>query len=435
VQKRRDQQPIDVESRMVLARDPDGNRVVIETNRPITERKRMEQTLRERAEQLTNDDRAKNEFLAMLGHELRNPLAPLRNAAEILKQSSTKEPILASVRDMIMRQVNAMARMVDDLLDVARITGHTLELRRSVVDLGSVIKHSVEMAQPEFERRDQKLSVALPQEPIYVDGDAVRLEQIFDNLLLNASKFSPSTGQISLSMQRPASAEAGGSTPRFATVTLRDNGEGITPEVLPRIFDLFVQGEQALDRARGGLGIGLTLVKQLVELHGGKVTVYSAGRGRGSEFTVHLPIVMPKTPVATLTSEASQAPRHSKPRKILIVDDNVDSAVSLRMLLELEGHEVAVAAEGNAGLQTAAQFHPKVVLLDIGLPGMDGYEIARRLRNDHERDGAWLIAVSGYGQEAHRLAAQQAGFDRYMVKPVDFDAFREVLDSLPARRQ
>jgi len=217
VQKRRDQQPIDVESRMVLARDPDGNRVVIETNRPITERKRMEQTLRERAEQLTNDDRAKNEFLAMLGHELRNPLAPLRNAAEILKQSSTKEPILASVREMIMRQVNAMARMVDDLLDVARITGHTLELRRSVVDLGSVIKHSVEMAQPEFERRDQKLSVALPQEPIYVDGDAVRLEQIFDNLLLNASKFSPSTGQISLSMQRPASAEAGGSTPRFAT--------------------------------------------------------------------------------------------------------------------------------------------------------------------------------------------------------------------------
>jgi two-component system CheB/CheR fusion protein len=429
----RDQQLIEVESRMMLVVDPEGHRMVIETSRPIGERKRMEHALRERAEQLASADRAKNEFLAMLGHELRNPLAPLRNAAEILRQSTNPDPALLSVRNMIVRQVNSMARMVDDLLDVARITGHGLDLRKSIVDLSSVIGHAVETARLEFERRNQILSVALPDEPIYVDGDAVRLEQVVDNLLVNASKFTGDGGHAWISLEHLAPGAEPGTAAARAKITVRDDGTGISANMLPHIFDLFMQGQQSLDRAQGGLGIGLTLVKQLVDLHGGSVQAFSKGHAQGSEFTVYLPAVPAgMASMASVTPEHHSAPRQHSPRKVLIVDDNVDSALSLRMLLELDGHQVELAHDGPMGLQKAEQLQPEVVLLDIGLPGMDGYEIARRLRHKGV-NGMWLVAVSGYGQDEHRRAAQQAGFDHYLVKPVDFEAFRDLMDSLPQR--
>ena len=429
-----DKTTIDVESRMTLVRDPDGNRMVIETSRPITERKRMEQALRERADQLASADRAKNEFLAMLGHELRNPLAPLRNAAEILRQSTTPHSALANIHALIIRQVNSMARMVDDLLDIARVTGHALELRRSIVELSSIVGHAVETARPELERRNQTLAVALPDRPLYVDGDAVRVEQVLDNLLLNASKFTPNGGHVWVRLECNAAHSSPPNSADWATITIRDDGSGIDSELLPLIFEPFVQGQQALDRRQGGLGIGLTLVKRLVELHGGSVEAASEGHGKGSEFRVHLPAVLPEPAAGVAPSAQNTGPLHAqRPRRVLIVDDNVDSASSLRMLLELDGHAVAVAHDGPAGLKNAREFHPEVMLLDIGLPGMDGYELARQLREEPELKHVWLIAVSGYGQDQHRQAAQTARFDRYLIKPVDFDTFHELLNSLPQR--
>jgi len=426
---------IEVESRMVLARDADGNRLVIEASRPITERKRMEQELRRRADELLAADRAKDEFLAMLAHELRNPLAALRNAGEIFRRTQLPDASLASIRDVIGHQVGNMARMVDDLLDVARLTGRGIELRKSVVDLLSVIKGAIEMTRPEFAGRNQTLSVSLPEERIRVEGDAVRLEQIVGNLLVNASKFTPNGGHAWLSVQCDATGATDGKAAKRAAIKIRDDGVGIAPEMLPHVFEQFVQAEQSLDRARGGLGIGLTLAKRLAELHGGSLEAFSRGVGKGSEFIVHLPAVSRE-----IVSEQSASGPPVEPslqgahRKVLVVDDNVDSAISLRMLLEMDGHQVDVAHDGPTALKKVEEFKPDVALLDIGLPGMDGYQVARELRHNALGKGLWLVAVTGYGQDEHRQTAESAGFDRYLVKPVDVEIFRELLQSLPRRQ-
>jgi two-component system, chemotaxis family, CheB/CheR fusion protein len=423
---------VEVESRMVLARDVDGNRVVIEASRPITERKRLENELRARANELLAADRAKDEFMAMLAHELRNPLAALHNAAEIFKRTSPLESPQADIREIVAHQVDNMARMVDDLLDVARLTGRGPDLRKSIVDLNEVARRAMEMTRPEFERRNQTLSASVPDEAIAVEGDAVRLEQVLGNLLVNASKFSPTGGRVWLSVRRDGGG-TDGAQPK-AIIKIRDEGVGIGPELLPHVFEQFMQGEQSLDRSRGGLGIGLTLAKRLVDLHGGSIEAFSKGPGEGSEFTVLLPIVGSLTGPMRASSQTRAEPSlHKVPRRVLVVDDNVDSAVSLRMLLEMDGHQVDVAHDGPTALQKIEQIRPQVALLDIGLPGMDGYQVARALRRDPLGGSIWLVAVSGYSHAEHRRSAKEAGFDRYLVKPVDADAFRELLENLPER--
>jgi PAS domain S-box-containing protein len=419
----RDLSQLDVDSRMALVRDTDGNEVVIETNRPLGERKRLEQQLRDRADALARADHAKNTFLAMLGHELRNPLAPLRNMAEILRQRDIKDPELVRMREMLVRQVQAMARMVDDLVDVARVTSHSLELRREPVELAGVVRNAVETVRGDIERRQQTLTVSLPPTPAWVDGDRVRLEQVVVNLLINASKFTQQQGRVALFVRVGEGR---------ATINVEDNGMGIAPEVLPHVFGMFLQDSQAESRDQSGLGIGLTLVKQLVEMHGGSVSARSGGRGRGSEFTVSLPLVTPPASVAT-KPEPQPAAAHTRHR-VLVVDDNEDAAASLSMLLHLDGHEVEQCSDGTQTLERLPVFKPDVVLLDIGLPGMDGYELAGHIRKAKDGNGVWLIALTGYGQEAHRRSAEQSGCDHFIVKPADYDTLRKLFDELPQRR-
>jgi CheY-like chemotaxis protein len=292
-----------------------------------------------------------------------------------------------------------------------------------------VVRSAIDMSRSEFERRKQTLSVSLPDEAIKVEGDAVRLEQVFGNLLVNASKFTNEGGHAWLSVEHK-----GNGSPGEAVIKVRDDGVGIAPQMLKNIFDQFVQAEQSLDRARGGLGIGLTLAKRLVELHGGTIEAFSNGEGQGSEFTVHLPATTSALVPKTSGEPPTQGAVQKGSRKVLVVDDNVDSAISLRILLEMDGHQVDVAHDGPSALRKIAQFRPEIALLDIGLPGMDGYQVARELRHDGFAKDIWLVAVSGYGQEEHRRTAQEAGFDRYLVKPVDASVFLDLIGTLPARQ-
>jgi PAS domain S-box-containing protein len=417
----------------------------------ITDRKRMEDELRQRAEQLTEADRRKDEFLAMLAHELRNPLTPIRNALHIMKEPAADAGAIRQARAMAERQVRHMARLLDDLLDVSRISRGRIELRKEVVDVAAVIHRAVEATRPLVDERRHELTVSLPAGALRVEADPTRLEQVLANLLNNAAKYTDPDGHIWLTASLGDDKVTGGqggkvtedSPPSVHRVTVspcslvrisvRDNGVGISPEMLSRIFDLFVQGERRLDRSPGGVGIGLTLVKKLVELHGGWVEASSAGPGRGSEFAVRLPALPaapPGNPAQVAeTAHAAELPRH----RILVVDDNEDAANSLALLLRLMGQEVEVVLDGQAALHRARELRPQLVLLDLGMPGMDGYEVARRLRGDPGLRDSVLVALTGWGQEEDKRRSQAAGFDRHLVKPPEPDAVRAVLADLNVR--
>ncbi|WP_332826364.1 hybrid sensor histidine kinase/response regulator [Ramlibacter sp.] len=356
-------------------------------------------------------DRRKNEFLAMLAHELRNPLAPIRNAVHILASAESLPPKLGWARDVIGRQADHMARLIDDLLDVSRIVQGKVAVKPEVLQLASLIERSVEASSPRLGGREQVLDVVLPPEPVELDGDPDRLSQVLSNLVNNASKFSPPRSRIRLE----ASFEDG-----ELQIAVQDEGAGIEPEFLPHMFDLFAQADQSLDRSQGGLGIGLTLVKHLVELHGGRVWATSEGLGKGSRVTVALParIGTHSTGNAPVVTPRPVATRGLASR-ILVVDDLAASAETLMTLLEMEGFEVKVAHEGQAALALAREFRPHVVLLDIGLPGMNGFEVAHGLRAQPESRDALLIALTGYGEAESRSRSAQAGFDFHMVKPAD----------------
>jgi PAS domain S-box-containing protein len=388
------------------------------------ENARLYQTVREQNEQLAlavervrQADRRKDEFLAMLGHELRNPLAPIATALELM--SLRGGGALQKERDVIRRQVIHLSRLIDDLLDVSRITRGRIELARQVIEIGAVLGKAIEMASPLLEKRMQPLEVDVPRAGLAVDADPTRLAQVFQNLLTNAAKYSEP--------RRPIRLFARGDAERVI-VEVRDQGVGIPADVLPRLFELFVQGERSIDRAQGGLGIGLTIARSLCELHGGTIEAASAGAGRGSTFTVTLPRAAAGAAAAAPGPAGAPAARAQSGVRVLVVDDNVDAAVMLHELLAGMGHELAVAHDGLAALELATSFRPDVAVLDIGLPVMDGYELARKLREQLGSEKLRLIAVTGYGQDSDRARAREAGFDHHLIKPIALDALAPLLD-------
>jgi signal transduction histidine kinase/CheY-like chemotaxis protein len=393
-------------------------RRLLAISRDVTARRELEDALAERAAELGRADRSKDEFLAMLAHELRNPLAPLRNAAEILQTPESTATERTQAQHIINRQIENMSRMIDDLLDVSRITEGKIELRKQPVALESILTAATSLVRSSCALRRQELAVSMPAQPVFLNADATRLEQVFTNLLGNACKYSGDGCHISLSAERKEGVE-----PPEVIVRVRDDGAGIDPELLPRVFDLFVQETRSLDRAHGGLGIGLTLVNRLVKLHGGSVEAHSEGLGHGSEFIVHLPILRHAPPPSALPAPVAR----ETSRRLLIVDDNTDSARSMAILQTRRGHVTRVAFTGPDALAVAAEFLPEVVLLDIGLPGMDGFAVARHLRAMPALSGALLIAMTGYASPDDLLAAKEAGFDEHLVKPVDLNVLREWL--------
>jgi signal transduction histidine kinase len=369
------------------------------------------------AEELAEADRRKDEFLAMLAHELRNPLAPIQNALALMKLQGCS-PEVEAAREIVERQARQMARLVDDLLDVSRISRGKITLRQEPVGLDLVIERAVESTQPLLASMNHQLTVMLAPEPLWLFADPTRLEQVFANLLNNAAKYTPAGGQVSLS----ANVEG-----EEVVVRVRDTGIGIEPDKLESIFGLFTQVGRSLDSSsQWGLGIGLALVRTLVEMHGGRVTAFSEGPGKGSEFLVRLPLLRePKKEKPAKKPEKDKGNERSL--RILVVDDNEDAVESLALLLRLHGHEVRTALDGVVALEVARDFHPEVVLLDIGLPKMDGYQVARRLRAEEELHGVFLAAMTGYGQDEDRRRSQETGFDCHLVKPVDPAALESLL--------
>jgi len=405
----KDGQPIDVSLKISPIRNSSGRIVgASKIARDITERKRLEQERRQRLEELAETNRRKDEFLAMLAHELRNPLAAISNAVQLAALKGAPEQIDWCM-DVINRQVKHLARLIDDLLEVSRITRGKIQLRKEWLNLAGVIRSAIATACPLIEARQHTLTVNIADN-ISVEADPVRLEQIVANLLTNAAKYTDIDGQIWLSAEHEAEA---------IVIRVRDAGVGIQPEQLPRIFELFAQGHHSLARSEGGLGIGLTLVRMLTEMHGGTVTASSDGPGLGSEFAVRLPAV-----ARSAAERPAPKPRlESAPgrgSRILVVDDNADVAVGLSTLLKLLNHEVWTAYDGPSGLEAARGYRPDVVLLDIGLPGMDGYQVAEQLRREDFGKDLLLIAVTGYGHEENRQRARSAGFDQFVTKTVDY---------------
>ena len=385
----------------------------------ITERSLLERKSLDQAEALIDLHRRKDEFLAMLSHELRNPLAPLSNAVYLLGLQKDEDPIQRQARKVIERQVGQLKHLIDDLLEVTRITTGKIQLREERIVIAGVVERAIEAVQPVIAQRRHELTVTLPDDPIWLIGDASRLEQVIVNLLTNAAKYTDEGGRITVSVSQ----ENG-----LAVLRVHDTGVGIAPELLPRIFDLFTQAKRSLDRSQGGLGIGLCLVQQLVDLHGGAVDVTSV-LGQGSEFTVFLPIASAAIPAIVLDPEAvSPAGEHCR---VLVVDDNHDGADILAMLVQEAGHQVQVAYDGPGALESASAFLPDLVLLDIGLPGLDGYEVAKRIRLQPALSDVVLVALTGYGHDTDRLLSQDAGFDHHLVKPTNFDRVKEILASLP----
>jgi signal transduction histidine kinase/CheY-like chemotaxis protein len=369
--------------------------------------------------ELKEADRRKDEFLAMLAHELRNPLAPIRNALHLMRMPGLSDETIEQARQMTERQVLHLVRLVDDLLDVSRIMRGRIELRKEPVELADVIARAVETAQPVLDARGQELVLTVPPGPLRLEADPARLTQVIGNLLNNAAKFSQRPGRVWLTAEKSLQGNE-----VVLIVKVRDEGSGIQADLLQHVFDLFVQGDRTLARSHGGLGIGLTVVRKLVELHGGSVTAHSEGPGKGSEFIVRLPVELDQP--ACQTGQTG-TPAETAGWRVLVVDDNVDAAESLTLLLRLRGHEVQKAHTGPEALRAAAEHRPEVVVLDIGLPGMDGYEVARRLRQEPRFQETVLVAVTGYGKEDDRRRSEEAGFDHHLVKPVDPQALHQVL--------
>jgi two-component system CheB/CheR fusion protein len=402
----------------------EGESAYLASLRDITARKRTEETLRILADQAREADRHKSEFLAMLGHELRNPLGTMHTALELLNLPEADAATRQQAQEILHRQVRNMTRLIEDLLDLSRVTRGKISLRRERVDLGQVIAHAVQLVQPLLTERRHQLVVELPPDPVILWADALRLQQVIANLLNNAAKYTDPGGQIWLSAALPPAGEKRTGEAREVVIRVRDTGIGIPVDVLPHVFDPFTQAPQSLDRAGGGLGIGLTLVRSLVEMHGGSVTAFSDGPGRGSEFVVRLPLaVEPAVPEAAATSPGRTSGRH-----ILIVEDNHEHREMLASLLRLWGHQVDTAADGPEGLARALAQPPDVALIDIGLPGLDGYQLAQRLRAAPGSPRPLLVALTGYGQAADRRRAHEAGFDHHLVKPVDLEELRRLLD-------
>jgi signal transduction histidine kinase/DNA-binding response OmpR family regulator len=378
---------------------------------------RLHQNIRE-------GERRKDEFLAMLAHELRNPLAPIHNAVHLFRRLGLNEPVLVQARDMIDRQVSHMARLIDDLLDVSRLSRGKILLRTKIVDLVQVVRATVEDYRSHLEATGLEFQVRLPDGPLHVEGDPTRLAQVVGNLLHNATKFTDRGGRVHLELESDPTAA-------WAALAVRDTGIGMDAEMLGRLFEPFSQADRSLERSRGGLGLGLALVKGLVELHGGQVRASSAGLGQGTEVVIRLPVRPALVPAGAAEDMTSSGPTG---RRILIIEDNLDTAESLRILLGLTGHQAEVASTGPAGVQAARMFRPEVVVCDIGLPGgMDGYAVARALRADPELATVYLVAATGYGQAGDQRRAQAAGFDAHLTKPVDFNDLQRLLAALPGK--
>ncbi len=374
-----------------------------------------EERLARQAEELAAADRRKDEFLAVLGHELRNPLAPLQNALELLARAGSDPAILNQVRGLMERQMRHLVRLVDDLLDVARIRSGKIVLELERVELSAMISSAVELARPQIDARDHKLEVELPTHDVWIQGDRTRLPQLLTNLLNNSAKYSQTGGLITVS----CSSEA-----QQATVRVRDTGIGMTPEALANVFELFAQAAGPQHTVQGGLGVGLSLARSIAELHGGTLTARSEGPGKGSEFLLQLPLS--RAPERS-GGHAAAAARVAAERRILIVDDNIDAADSLGIMLAHAGHEVRIAYGGRQALETAARFTPDTMILDLGMPEMDGYAVARAVRSNPQLRHVRLIALSGYGQEEDRRRTSAAGFDQHLVKPVMFDVLNRAL--------
>jgi PAS domain S-box-containing protein len=393
--------------------------------RDITERKALEAELRQHLQELAEADRQKNEFLAMLGHELRNPLAPMRNALHMLKSAKATTTMRERARDIMERQLDQLVRLVDDLLDVSRIVRGKVELQTATIDLREPVLRGRETAQPVLDAHGHDVDLQLPEAPVWVQGDMVRLSQVVANLLTNAAKYTGAEGSIALVLR-----EQGDS----AVLSVRDTGAGIPADLLPRIFDLFVQGDRTPERAQGGLGIGLTLVKRLVTMHGGTVRAESAGPGQGSEFVATLPTVPALRPAEAGAGTMGVAASHAW--RILVVDDNVDACESIALILETFGYETRCLYDGPAVLPGVQQWRPDAIVLDIGLPGMSGLEVAAELRQHAAFARVPLIALTGYGQEDDRSRSREAGFDLHLTKPVEpaklLQVLSEVLAEAPA---
>jgi PAS domain S-box-containing protein len=398
---------------------PVDNLLVAQCNvRDISERTKLERKTTEEATALADLHRRKDEFLAMLSHELRNPLAPILNAVHLLRLQPGEDPLQNQARSIIERQVGRLSHLVDDLLEVSRITAGRIHLHQARVSLNGIVEYAVETVRPLIEQRQHDLEVVLSPEPIWIYADAARMEQVVVNLLMNAAKYTDDGGRIALSLFHEDDE---------AVIRLRDSGVGIAPELLPRIFDLFTQAERSLDRSQGGLGIGLSLVQRLVEMHRGRVEATST-LGQGSQFTVRLPVM--QSPEASTPLSDEQTSPIRKSCRVLVVDDNVDAAESMSLLLRASKHDVRMAHDGLAAIEVARAFQPQAVLLDIGLPGLDGHEVAKRLRVQLVDARPVLVAMTGYGQESDRQRSLEAGFDHHLVKPVAFEVVERILAGL-----
>ncbi len=399
--------------RQEVSRQRDELQLMIEENTRL-----LEQT-RAYAAALQNTDRRKDEFLATLAHELRNPLAPILNAVQVLRLGALKANDVAELHSMIERQVNHMVRLVDDLFDVSRITRGKIQLRRQMSPLAGIVENAVETSMPLIKAGDHRLTVKLPDVPLAVEGDAVRLSQVLANLLNNAAKYTPHGGQISLT------AETEGEQ---ITIRVRDNGIGIPREMLADVFEMFTQVNQHLQRSQGGLGIGLTLVKRLVEMHDGSIAVESAGENQGAEFIVRLPLANSAAAAQPGESRTAGTSKIASQERVLVIDDNADAARGLAKLLELAGHAVTVAHDSSTGIRQLQAMKPAVVFLDLGMPGTDGFETAKLMRGMPEGKDVTLVAVTGWGQAEDRSRTRESGFDLHLVKPVDIAALGQVFN-------
>jgi two-component system CheB/CheR fusion protein len=401
----------------ILLNDSGDPVAVASTERDMTDRSASNAQLRERAEQLALADRRKNEFLAMLGHELRNPLAALVSASNLLVSEAAAESQKARASGIIQRQGRAMMQLVNEMLDITRITSGSIELNRQTIPLKTVVQSAIEVCQPIIDERRHKLTVSLPEKPVFIYADPTRLSQVIENILINAAKFTAPRGTIELRATIAAH--------RLA-LSIKDNGRGIAPAMLGSLFDMFVQGPASDNQRHHGLGVGLSVVRRLVELHGGSVRAVSDGK-TGSEFIVDLPLG--SQAAAANRSDVRSAKNPARPKRILVIDDNADAAEALAMLLSIDGHEVAVRLDGASGIAAAPSFRPEIILLDIGLPDMDGYSVAKRLRQDDTGDTFTLVALTGYGLPTDRVRSAEAGFDHHLTKPVELDELNRLFDA------